>query len=113
MTPVDDIIPEDYTTPTVPTADGTLTEEITPSQLYISDAVTEQVVEQQEAVQEYVEANVPGARWTSLSSAQATDDDVRNILADNPFAPLVFPVGLGVTVAGGLEKLLTFRREVK
>ena len=77
----------------------------------MSDSVNETVAEQQAAVEDYIEATVPGARWTSLNSAQATGDDVRNILADNPFAPFVFPVGLGIVVAGGVEKLIAFRRE--
>ena len=34
------------------------------------------------------------------------------MLADNPFAPFAIPLGLGVTFAGGLEKLLAFRRQL-
>ena len=109
--------PQDYIPPaettTVPKDDGTKNQQIDPSQLYVNEAVDQIVNEQQEAVNEYVESTVPGARWTSLSSAQATGDDVRNILAGNPFAPLVIPTGLGITVAGGLEKFLFFRRQIK
>lgn len=127
VTPVDDITVEPYVpasrtkpqasssassaTPTAPSATGTSTPQPAPSQLYVSDSVNETVAEQQAAVEDYIEATVPGARWTSLNSAQATGDDVRNILADNPFAPFVFPVGLGIVVAGGVEKLIAFRRE--
>ena len=97
----------------MPTENGTTDKQIDPSKLYVNEEVTEQVNKQQEAVDEYIQATQPGARWTSLSSSQATGDDVRNILADNPFAPFVVPMGLGITVAGGLEKFLAFRRQTK
>ena len=37
-------------------------------------------------------------------------EDVRRVLADNPFAPFAIPLGLGLVVAGGFERFLSFRR---
>ena len=100
-------------TPTVPTDHGTSAVQVDPSQVYINDDVSERVSEQQQAVQEHIESTVPGARWTSLSSSQATGDDVNTILSSNPFAPFAVPTSLGIAVAGGVEKLAAFRRQTK
>lgn len=84
-----------------------------PAELNVNEDVTQKILEQQEAVQEYIESTVPGARWTALSSSQASGDDARNILSENPFAPFAIPTGLGITAAGALEKILFFRRQTK
>lgn len=55
--------------------------------------------------------STPGAKWTEIS-ARPSSEDIQNALADNPFAPFAIPMGLGITVAGGLEKLLVFRRQL-
>ena len=96
-----------------PAENGTESAEQTSTpQLHINGEVTEKILEQEKAVQEQVAQTVPGARWTAINATQASGDDVRNVLADNPFAPFAIPVGLGITVAGGLEKLLAFRRQL-
>ena len=79
-----------------------------PSQVYVNDAVSERIAEQQAEAK-----NKPGARWTELSSINPTDEDVKNILGINPFAPFAGPAALGLTVAGGLEKLIGFRRQTR
>ena len=88
-----------------PTSQPT-TPQSSPSQVYVNDTVTEQIAEQQEAAK-----NKPGARWTELSSVNPTDEDVKNILGVNPFAPFAVPTALGITAAGALEKLIGFRRQ--
>ncbi|MBP3866675.1 MAG: hypothetical protein J6D25_02560, partial [Eggerthellaceae bacterium] len=87
-------------------------QEVKPDELLINPEITALVLEQEAAIDKAVTASRPGARWTQLSTVDPTDDDVRRILADNPFAPFVLPLGLGIAVAGGLEKLLAFRREM-
>lgn len=82
-------------------------------QIYINEDVSEQVAEQEQAEQEYVESTTPGARWTQLNTIEPSGDDVTRVLDGNPFAPFVVPFGLGVTAAGGVEKLLLFRRQLK
>lgn len=84
-----------------------------PSQVYVNDAITEAVVEQEQAVKDEAASTTPGARWTELSSVNPTDDDVRNILSSNPFAPFAAPMALGITAAGVVEKLFAFRRQIK
>lgn len=86
-------------------------QEVKPDELLINPEVTALVLEQEAAIDKAVTSSRPGARWTELSTVDPTDEDVRRILADNPFAPFVLPLGLGIAVAGGLEKLLAFRRE--
>ena len=80
--------------------------------LLINPEITALVQEQEAAIDKAVTNSRPGARWTQLSTVEPTNDDVRRILADNPFAPFAIPLGLGIAVAGGLEKLLAFRREI-
>ncbi|MBR0406217.1 MAG: hypothetical protein IJI68_13610 [Eggerthellaceae bacterium] len=58
------------------------------------------------------EAKTPGARWTKIS-ATPEPEEVRRVLASNPFAPLTAPFALGLTAAGVVEKLLAFRRQIK
>ena len=94
-----------------PTA-TTNAQELKPDELLINPEVTALVLEQEAAIDQAVTASRPGARWTQLSTVDPTDDDVKRILADNPFAPFALPLGLGIAVAGGLEKLLAFRREM-
>ena len=78
----------------------------------INKDVSEQIKEQQETSQELDQASTPGARWTELTTLSPSDDDVQRIFADNPLAPFALPTGLGLVFAGGLEKLLTFRRQL-
>ena len=87
-------------------------QEIKPDELLINPEITALVQEQEAAIDKAVTNSRPGARWTQLSTVEPTNDDVRRILADNPFAPFAIPLGLGIAVAGGLEKLLAFRREI-
>ena len=82
-----------------------------PSELIINPEVTALIQDQKKTVDQALDASRPGARWTQINAVETTPDQVRNILADNPFAPFVMPVGLGVIVAGGVEKLLAFRRQ--
>ena len=82
-----------------------------PSELIINPEVTALIQDQKKTVDQALETSRPGARWTQINAVETTPDQVRNILADNPFAPFVMPVGLGVIVAGGVEKLLAFRRQ--
>ena len=86
--------------------------ELKPDELLINPEITALVQEQEAAIDKAVTNSRPGARWTQLSTVEPTNDDVRRILADNPFAPFAIPLGLGIAVAGGLEKLLAFRREI-
>ncbi len=87
-------------------------QEIKPDELLINPEITALVQEQEAAIDKAVTNSRPGARWTQLSTVEPTNDDVRRILADNPFAPFAIPLGLGIAVAGGLEKLIAFRREI-
>ena len=87
-------------------------QEIKPDELLINPEITALVQEQEAAIDKAVTNSRPGARWTQLSTVEPTNDDVRRILAANPFAPFAIPLGLGIAVAGGLEKLLAFRREI-
>lgn len=103
-TPVEALDPQG--TQTVPTSAADR------SKLVINDAVSQQIVEQVEAKQATMEATTPGARWTKLNTLDPTSDDVRNVLAGNPFAPFVIPLGLGATAAGGVESFIAFRRQV-
>ncbi|MBR3328217.1 MAG: fibronectin type III domain-containing protein, partial [Atopobiaceae bacterium] len=57
-------------------------------------------------------AATPGARWTEISAVNASQDDIRRVLAGNPFAPLAAPFALGITAAGLVEKLVAFRRQI-
>ena len=86
--------------------------EVKPDELLINPEITALVQEQEAAIDKAVTNSRPGARWTQLSTVEPTNDDVRRILADNPFAPFAIPLGLGIAVAGGLEKLIAFRREI-
>ncbi|MBQ2680379.1 MAG: hypothetical protein IJF97_00430, partial [Eggerthellaceae bacterium] len=87
-------------------------QEIKPDELLINPEITALVQEQEAAIDKAVTNSRPGARWAQLSTVEPTNDDVRRILADNPFAPFAIPLGLGIAVAGGLEKLIAFRREI-
>lgn len=87
-------------------------QEIKPDELLINPEITALVQEQEAAIDKAVTNSRPGVRWTQLSTVEPTNEDVRRILADNPFAPFTIPLGLGIAVAGGLEKLLAFRREI-
>lgn len=80
--------------------------------IYLSDDVTQQVAEQNEALEEQMAATTPGARWTKLKSINPTSDDVRRVLESNPLAPYVLPSTLGFLFAGALEKLVAFRRQL-
>ena len=82
-----------------------------PSELIINPEITALIQDQKKTVDQALDTSRPGARWTQINAVETTPDQVRNILADNPFAPFVMPVGLGVIVAGGVEKLLAFRRQ--
>ncbi|MBO4351929.1 MAG: hypothetical protein J5818_00360 [Eggerthellaceae bacterium] len=87
-------------------------QELKPDELLINPEITALVQEQEAAVDKAVTNSRPGARWTQLSTVEPTNEDVRRILAENPFAPFAIPLGLGIAVAGGLEKLIAFRREM-
>lgn len=93
-------------------ATGAGTQPSTQSQVYVNDTVTEAIVEQQQTAREEAQAK-PGARWVELSSVNPTDEDVRNILSVNPFAPFAAPLALGITAAGVVEKIVGFRRETR
>ena len=83
----------------------------TPSELVINPEISALIQDQQKTVDRALETSRPGARWTKINTVDPTSDQVKNILADNPFAPFVVPLGLGVVVAGGVEKFLAFRRQ--
>ena len=82
------------------------------SEVVINKEVSEKIAEQQEAIKEAKESKTPGARWTEISALNPKDDELQRIFADNPFAPFAIPLSLGVVFAGGLEKLLSFRRQL-
>lgn len=82
-------------------------------EIYINPEMSEQILEQVQAEQAQVTATTPGARWTEINAVNPGGDDVRRILSSNPFAPFVMPLGLGLVVAGGLERFLSFRRSIK
>lgn len=81
------------------------------SEVLVDDEMSDAIKEQVQASEEQAAETTPGARWTQLKTMEPTSDDVRRVLDDNPLAPLTIPFGLGITVAGGLEKLLAFRRQ--
>ena len=97
---------DDSRTPTDPSVSGDFTE------IVINKDVSDKIAEQQEAAKEQKESKTPGAKWTELNTITPKQEDVQRIFADNPFAPLAVPMGLGIIVAGGLEKLLAFRRQL-
>lgn len=80
--------------------------------IVVDDDVSDVIKEQEKAANEKAAETVPGARWTQLKTMEKPGDEVRRVLDANPFAPFAVPVGLGLTVAGGLEKLLFFRRQL-
>lgn len=96
------------TTPTPETAASD-----SPTDLIVNPAVTAEILEQREAVNEAVQATHPGARWTALTTVDPDGKDIQRILSDNPFVPLTAPFALGITAAGFVEKLLGFRRQVR
>lgn len=75
----------------------------------VNREVSKQAQKQKQA--QKPDPSTPGAKWTEIS-ARPSSEDIQNALADNPFAPFAIPMGLGITVAGGLEKLLAFRRQL-
>ena len=79
--------------------------------IVINDDVSDVIKEQEKAADEKAAETVPGARWTQLKTMEKPGDEVRRVLDSNPFAPFAIPIGLGITVAGGLEKLFAFRRQ--
>ena len=103
--------PEPTSTPN-PTSTSQATE-LKPDQLIINPEVTSLVQDQQAAIEQAVTAARPGARWTQLSTVEPTNEDISNILADNPFAPFALPMGLGLIAAGSVEKVLAFRRQTR
>ena len=78
------------------------------SQIIVSEDVSKKIADQNKTD----DSKVPGARWTKIS-ATPKPDEVRHVLAANPFAPLAAPFALGLTTAGLVEKLLAFRRQMK
>ena len=81
-----------------------------PSNLIVDKNVTDKIKKQNAKTPVDKEAT-PGARWTELSTMN--NDDVRRVLAGNPFAPFAAPFAFGVTAAGAIEKLVVFRRQIK
>ena len=81
-------------------------------EVVINQDVTAKINEQNNAAKEKSDSTKPGARWRELNTLNPSDEDVQRIFADNPFAPFAIPLGLGVVFAGGLEKLLAFRRQL-
>ena len=86
--------------------------EVDPNSIYVNSEVSEKVQEQIEEQKEETESKTPGARWTEINTVNPYSQDVQRIMAENPFAPFGIPVGLGIIAAGGLEKLLAFRRQL-
>ncbi len=80
-------------------------------ELVINPEISAMIIDQQTQIDRAATSSKPGARWTQLSTVEPTNEDIRNILADNPFAPFAIPLGLAFAVAGGLEKFLAFRRQ--
>ena len=80
--------------------------------IVVNDRVSEQIRQQEQQAQQVAEQTVPGQRWTELSTMNPSNEDLQRIFADNPFAPFALPLSLGVAFAGGLEKLLAFRRQL-
>lgn len=87
--------------------------EISPEDLVVNPEISAMVQDQQAAIDEAVTASRPGARWTELNTVEPTKEDIDNILADNPLAPFALPMGLGLIAAGGVEKVLAFRRQTR
>lgn len=79
-----------------------------PREITLGDEAIEQLTQAQEQVQ----ATTPGARWTALKNLNPTSEDIQSILGSNPLAPYVMPFSLSLLVAGGLEKLIAFRRQL-
>lgn len=79
-----------------------------PREITLGDEAIEQLTQ----AQELAEATTPGARWTALKTLNPTSEDVASILGSNPLAPYVMPFSLGILIAGGLEKLIAFRRQL-
>ena len=105
--------PEGSPVPTVaPTTAGRAVE-INPEDLIVNPEVTALVQDQQTAIDKAVTESRPGARWTQLNTVEPTSEDIDNILADNPLAPFALPMGLGLIAAGGVEKVLAFRRQTR
>lgn len=100
--------------PQAPQTPVTNTPQNTPiDELVINPEISAMIIDQQAEIDRATTSSKPGARWTKLSTVDPTNDDIRNILADNPFAPFVIPLGLAFAVAGGLEKYLGFRRQTR
>ncbi len=93
---------------TTPTEPSTSSEPM----VYVDEAITDQILQQEQATQEAVQASVPGARWTALSTLNPTGEEVRRVLENNPIVPFVLPTALGLLVAGMLEKLIAYRRQL-
>lgn len=85
--------------------------DITDAGVVIDDTVTKKIKAQEKAAKQEKEQSQPGARWTEITP-NSPSEEVQNILADNPFAPYALPFGLGIALAGGLEKLIAFRRQL-
>lgn len=72
----------------------------------------DEAIEQLNQAQEQMQATTPGARWTALKNLNPSSEDIQSILGSNPLAPYVMPFSLSLLVAGGLEKLIAFRRQL-
>ena len=92
---------------TAPTAPATQTEA---PEIFINPDVSAQITQQVQAARDNAMKSTPGARWTEINAVNPGGEDVRRVLADNPFAPFAIPLGLGLVVAGGFERFLSFRR---
>lgn len=109
MTPIDAIVMESSAEPAAALdPNGTSS---TP-QIYVNETVSEQVMEQQEAIQEQRAQSTPGARWTALKTLNPNADDIRRVLENNPLVPFVAPFALGLVAVGALEKLISYRRQL-
>ncbi len=82
------------------------------SNVTVDKNVTERIQKQKQQEKQQKEST-PGARWTEISASMPNSDDVRRVLAGNPFAPFAAPFALGLTAAGAVEKLVAFRRQLK
>ena len=81
-------------------------------EIVVNNKVSNKIKEQNKKAKEKKDSDTPGARWTEISAMNPTQDDLQRIFANNPFAPFAIPTGLGLIFAGGLEKLISFRRQL-
>ncbi len=100
LVPIDSITKADEATP-APEAPGL--------NIQVDPEVTEKINEEVAAQEEKTTGQL-GQRWRKLSVIPQ-QEEIKEVLADNPFAPFVLPLTVALVACGMVERLVFFRRQ--